>query len=204
MAEEKFGGFKLGGSLGGINIVNSDCESLPQDVASALGIVTETLTGANYDFLWYVGNQIVNGTNHIFIAEQTLVTPGKEKKIVKFTLNIPNGSIGGKGAKVASIEDHEDLDEDLQNLFDSTIGKLVGVSYKPIMFVGSQVVKGTNYYFVCESKVIYPGAEPRAVIAIANSFQGVNSVAGIRGINSKRTAIKNGLAQIGCPLGEWP
>lgn len=200
---EVLGGFKLGGELGGVNIVNSDCTSLPQDIASGLDEALGNILGANYEPIWYVGNQLVNGMNHIFIARQIVANKDQDVFICKLVVNIPAGSVGGKGAKVVSITTEADLDRDLDLLFKNTAGKLVGVGYKPIMFVGTQVVSGTNYYFVCEARTLVPNAEPRAVMVVINVINGVGSVAGIRGLSSNKTAIASGQVSNGCPLGRW-
>lgn len=49
---------------------------------------------------------------------------------------------------------------------------IVGAGYKPLVFVGTQVVKGTNYHFIAEQTLMT--AEPiRHVVKIAvNEFRG--------------------------------
>lgn len=41
---------------------------------------------------------------------------------------------------------------------------MVGVNYKPVAYLGSQVVAGTNHAVLCQATVVYPGAEPKYVI----------------------------------------
>ena len=50
--------------------------------------------------------------------------------------------------------------EDMQAIFDKGLDGLVGVSYTPVAYLGSQVVAGTNYCFLAQATVVYPGAEP--------------------------------------------
>ena len=52
------------------------------------------------------------------------------------------------------------------------------------MYIGKQITRGENHYIVCETKVIYPGAQPRAVILVINIFGGKSSVVGILPISA--------------------
>lgn len=56
---------------------------------------------------------------------------------------------------------------------------LFGVSYKPFS-VAMQVVNGTNYRFLCNSKVIYPGATNQ--LAQIDIYHPVNGEAHITSI----------------------
>ena len=71
------------------------------------------------------------------------------------------------------------------------------------MYIGSQVVTGTNDYFVCEARTLVPGADPRAVLVAVNTISGISSVASIRGLTSNKTAISSGQVSNGCPVGRW-
>lgn len=70
----------------------TDLTKAPQHVASAMSVIENSgLTGASYKPLIYCGAQPVRGTNHWFIAEQTLVTATPEKHLVKLAVNEFNG-----------------------------------------------------------------------------------------------------------------
>ena len=184
---KKFGGIELGETFGGYEIVNIPTDKLPQDVASAVGAVNSTpLLGATYNPLWYVGKQTVNGVNYLFIAEDIRSTKNKDKSIVGLVINVPpsEGSIKGEGAKIVKVIETEKLAEDVEIAFAEVTKSLVGVSYKPVMYIGKQIVRGENHFIVCESKVIYPNAQPQAVILGINIFEGKSSVACILPINS--------------------
>ena len=171
------GGITLSGKLGGYEIVNQSISSLPQDLANATNNVFTKTLGATYDPIWYIGSQQVNGKNHLLICKQTRTTKGSEQKIVGVVINIPAGSIGGGGAKIVEIIEDSDLiegtniDKNLNEKFDKVLSGLTGVSYKPVLYIGEQIVKGINYYIVAEAKAIYPNAEPYAVIICLNEFQ---------------------------------
>ena len=178
----KFGEIELGKSFGGYEIINKPADQIPQDVASAIGIVNSTpLLGATYIPLWLWGKQVVNGVNYFFIAEDIRTTKDKDKSIVGLIINIPpgEGSIKGEGAKIVRVIENEKLSEEIDVAFNEVVKGLCGVAYKPIAYIGKQIVKGENHYILCEAKTIYPGAQPRAVILCINIFNGKSSVVSI-------------------------
>lgn len=76
--------------FGKIQLENFDACKLPQKAASAWTAV-EGLIGATYKPLLYLGEQIVNGTNYYFIAEQTLMTNPLIRRVIKFAIYEHNG-----------------------------------------------------------------------------------------------------------------
>ena len=65
-------------------------EQMPQRAASAWHSI-KGIVGTNFKPLLYCGKQIVKGTNHCFIAEETLQSIGQEKRIVAIVINEFNG-----------------------------------------------------------------------------------------------------------------
>lgn len=165
----KFGDVKLGGKLGGYTIVNQPADKLPQDLATA---IPDLCPG--YIPLWYMGTQLVNGMNHAVVCSRN-----NASEIVLVIINIPPNSVGGKGASVVSITDSADLFGTLGQIFTEALNGLVGVTYKPIAFLGEQVVKGVNYFILAEAKIVYPDAKPYPAIVEINVFQNKASLVGI-------------------------
>lgn len=180
---KKFGGIELGEVLGGFEIVSLPVNKLPQEVSSAVAVANSNpLLGATYNPIWYVGYQTVNGVNYLFIAEDIRTTKDKDKSIVGVIINVPAGeqAIQGAGAKVVRILDGEKLLPEVQTAFATVEKDLKGVSYKPILYMGKQPVRGENHYIVCESRVIYPSVlMPKAVIMAVNIFEGKATLAGL-------------------------
>ncbi len=58
------------------------------------------------------------------------------------------------------VADETAVTEDLQAVFNKAMEKLMGVSYEPIAYLGSQIVAGMNHCFLCKATVIYPDAVP--------------------------------------------
>ena len=50
------------------------------------------------------------------------------------------------------------MTEELKNLFAQGTQTLTGIGYIPIAYLGSQVVAGTNYAFLCQAVTAYPGS----------------------------------------------
>ncbi len=179
------GGIEFSGLLGGLTIIDKPVTSLPQDLASALPNLNASLLGATYVPIRYLATQVVNGTNHYVLSKDIRATKDKDTSIVVLVINMPPGSIGGKNAQIVRIiEEETNVPEDIKLIFEKATKQLIGVGYKMLLFVGTQVVKGINYHFVCESRVLYPGAEPKAVHLIVNEFQGQVSVVSITPITS--------------------
>lgn len=61
--------------------------SMPEQVATGFGQVTETLVGATYVPVLYVGKQVVCGINHMIICKQTLAAQDAPEHLVKMVLN---------------------------------------------------------------------------------------------------------------------
>ena len=186
---KKFGGIELGGTLGGYEILGIPASKLPQDAASAIGVANSDILGATFSPIFYVGKQLVNGVNHLFIAEEIRVTKATSKYIVGLVVNVPPGANAdkGEGAKIVKIIQGENLAEEVQAAFDTVEKGLVGVGYEPIMYIGKQLVKGENHYIVCEAKTIYPGAEPYAAVMCINIFEGKASLVGVAPLNAGDT-----------------
>lgn len=98
---------------------------------------------------WQIGKQIVNGVNYLFIAEDIRSTKNKDKSIVGLVINVPPGeqSVQGVGAKIDRIIESEELAPEIQAAFATAEKTLVGVSYKPVMYIGKQIVRAKIIIF---------------------------------------------------------
>lgn len=52
----------------------------------------------------------------------------------------------------------------------------VGANYEPLLFVGTQVVKGINYWFIAEQKTVTRTPERHVVKIAVNEFKNVYKV----------------------------
>lgn len=53
---------------------------------------------------------------------------------------------------------------------------LTGASYKPLLYVGEQVVKGINYHFIAEQTLVTREPEKHIVTIAINEFNGEYSI----------------------------
>ena len=77
------------------------------------------------------------------------------------------GLAAGHGTMLGGWTLTEDgaLTDEALGAFDKAMEGLVGVSYTPLALLGTQLVSGTNYCFLCEATVVYPGAQPYYALA---------------------------------------
>ena len=60
--------------------------------------------------------------------------------------------------------DSMEVTDEIKDLVAKATEKLLGATYTPVAFLGSQLVSGTNYSILCEVTAVAPGAEPSYVI----------------------------------------
>lgn len=151
--------------------------TVTEDLQELFDRAMEKMAGVDYTPLELLEKQIVAGTNYKFLCESRVVAPGAgvRKAVVVIyedlegnarVLDIEVQEDSGDGAAVGGWEAAEDgtVTPELQELFDKAAEKLLGVDYTPIKLLETQLVAGTNYRFLCESRVVAPNAETKQVI----------------------------------------
>lgn len=159
--------------------VNVNASAMPERIATAVSGLND-MVGAEYKPIAYLGSQLVNGTNHAVLAEQTLITGKDQKNVVlvifrqvgdEVTLsNIERVLTGGMDGQMGAVEIKAttDIPAEAKAAFEATLSGFVGMDVKPFAFLGTQVVKGINYFFACETKVVAPEGETNVAIVTAN------------------------------------
>jgi hypothetical protein len=166
----KFGGWEIKVS-----------EGMPQKVASAMGKLDELL-GAKYIPVLYLGSQVVNGTNHAVLAEQTVITGEDSKNAVIVVVNEKPNSMdaavvdihrivesGGKlgGTK---IEMSTEIPAEAQEAFDKAREGFVGSNIKPIAYIGSKITKGIEYKLLVIVEPVVPNPVSSVAVLTVNSM----------------------------------
>ena len=59
---------------------------------------------------------------------------------------------------------------------------LTGAGYKPLLYLGSQVGKGTNYFFIAEQNLITNPPVRKVVLMVINGLNGVYELASVEEI----------------------
>ena len=67
---------------------------------------------------------------------------------------------GGPAVGSWAAAENTEITPDELAVFDKAIEGLMGVKYEPVLLLGTQVVAGTNYAFLCKGTVVYPDALP--------------------------------------------
>ena len=107
-----------------------------------------------------------------------------------------------------TITQSPDISESAQGAFDKAMEALVGVDYTPLALLGTQVVSGTNYCFLCEASVVSPGAQPYyAIVSVYEDLQGgakvLNIVALDIGTINETGTVEDAQPEGGQLMGGW-
>ena len=196
---------------------------MPQKVASAFAKLSETLIGAEYTPIAYLGSQTVNGINHAVLAEQLIVTGKDTKNIVVIIfnekpndmeatlVNIERVVESGNALGGINVNLQTEIPEDANKAFKTVFDGYVGMNIKPFAYLGSQVTKGVDYIFVAETAPVVQNPEKGVAIVVVNAM--TKNVAFVDILTSKHetmslgysfTWLKNENTSLGKPLGEWP
>jgi hypothetical protein len=197
-------------------------DAMPQKVATAVGELADQLIGAEYKPIAYLGSQVVNGTNHAVLAEQTVITGKDTKNVVILIFNEkPNemkatlvniervieqgGELGGIAVDVKT-----DIPAEAKEAFDKAFEGFVGSKVKPFALLGTQVVKGVDYMFAAEVTSVTAEPITKVCLVTVNGMTGdlafadmLDSRSDILSLGYAFTWLKKGTS-FGAPLGEWP
>ena len=160
--------------------VNVTVGKMPQKVATACVEINETIIGASYEPIAYLGSQVVNGENHAVLAKQTVLTGKDTENIVLLIFNIkPNedkatlvaidrvlesgGEFGG-----IKINATTDIPSEAQEALDNVLEGFVGCDINAFAFLGTQVTKGTDYIFAAEVTPVVKDPVNTVAIVAAN------------------------------------
>jgi len=193
---------------------------MPQKLASAFDGVMGALVGAQYTPIAYVGSQLVNGTNHAILCEQVLTTGKDTTNIVMVIINERDGVFAlagidrlveqGGALGGIKIDVKTEIPAEILKEFESAREGYLGAKVTPKVYLGSQVVKGTNRIFFAEIENIVPNAKPEAAVVVANAM--THRFAFVDVLGDKSSVGSLGYAftwltrqnALGAPLGEWP
>ena len=150
--------------------VEINTHSLPQKVASAMSALKTQLIGTEYKMIAYLGSQLVNGTNHAVLAEQTVLTGKDLKNIVILIFNekpddkeatlisidriLEEGSPLG-GTKI-NVKLAEDIPEEIMSIWTDARQHHIGSKLVPIALLGTKITNGINYIFIVTVDSLLP------------------------------------------------
>lgn len=123
------------------------------------------------------------------------LTACKVNKDINVNVNVNGEEVVSTHIGTGSWEIAEStaMTADLQKIFDEAIGKIDGYSSKPVALLGTQVVSGTNYAFLCESTIISESAMRSMMITYINvDLQGSASFVSDERVILPGTDVENG------------
>ena len=174
----------------------------PQKIATAISELNE-MVGAEYEFIAYLGSQVVNGTNHAVLCKQTLVVGKDVQNIVLVIFHETKEGVtvqsiervvesGGELGGIQIDVKVGDIPEDAKSALQDALTGFVGAKVTPVALLGSQMTKGQNYIFLAEVAPIVLNPESSVVLVIANAM--TKEVTFIDFLESKQDVAKLGYA----------
>lgn len=109
-------------------------------------------------------------------ADGTTKAPAAETTEAPDTEEAPAVGMTG-GWTVSEDAPTAELPEDAKAAFDAAMAELVGVEYTPIAYLGTQVVAGTNYGYLCRGTVM--SAEPVTNLYVVKVYQDLDGNASV-------------------------
>ena len=157
----------------------ADSPVITEELAEIFNKAAGDLLGAEHVPVAFLAHQLVSGTNYMFLSRSKMVTEDPAEYYTIITIyedldgnaeilditetgvetNI-NGMMGGW-----QQADSPEVTDEILEAFNAASEKLLGVDYEPVAVLSSQVVSGTNYCILCESKVVAPDTEKGYSIA---------------------------------------
>ncbi len=162
---------------GGWELYDNEANELPEDVQSAFDKAVEQFEGSDLKPLAYIASQVVAGTNYMILCEVETVMeePVQSYQMVVIYADLQgnaeitqvndfdlNAYVDGGSADVSAeqlsggwtvAEDRASavIPQDAKDIFDKAAAELDGNELEPMVLLGTQVVAGTNYAFLCHS-----------------------------------------------------
>lgn len=166
-------------------------QPLPGEAQAAFEKALEGFTGNKLEPLALLGTQVVAGVNYSILCRSTLVTAvpvvslqvvtvyadlaggASVRNIAPFDLdaytdekNAPAAEMKAGGWQVNAELVRGTFPEEVGAAFDKALEHLVGVSYEPVLHIGSQVVAGMNYAVLCKAAAVVPDPVPYLTVAV--------------------------------------
>lgn len=155
---------------------------ITDEIRAVVEKALDELVGASYIPVAYIGTQLVSGRNYAILCRTAPVVPDAvETYAIVYIYEDLDGN-----AKLTDVRDFgvetninelaggwrqaEDptVTEDLAAIFAAATEELLGVDYTPAALLGTQVVNGTNYCFLCEAAVVAPDAAAEYKLVYVN------------------------------------
>lgn len=170
--------------------VNTGSTSISKNAAakSAFKKATAELLGVSYQPIAVLGTQAVAGTKYAILCKATPVIPDAAPDITimyiyenvdgtvdidGFHTIISGGDKGGFKANTGKFTIKNKKNKAVYSAYKKAMKELVGVDYKPVLYLGSQNKYGSNYMILCRSQAVYPNAPYEwSLVTVSKSAKG--------------------------------
>lgn len=179
---------------GGWGIAENEACVLPEKVQTAFDKAAERFTGNALKPVAYVASQVVAGTNYMILCEAETVTA---EPVTSYQIAIVYADLSGNG-ELTNVTDFEiaaytdgnstevgaeqltggwsvpedaagaAIPEEAKTVFLKATEGFTGSSMEPLALLGTQVVAGTNYAFLCKTTLTTP--EPVTGIQVVTVY----------------------------------
>ena len=159
---------------GGWSVSKASYSFLSKSQITIFNKATKKLTGVSYQPVALLAKQAVAGTNYVFLCQGKTVTANPTKawyiltasKSLKNKISLrsvkkinissiktsknPRKATPGGGLQIVNIKNKSAaLSKSVRKVFKKGIEKYTGYELRPIALLGTQIVSGKNYRFLC-------------------------------------------------------
>lgn len=170
--------------------INTGSTSISKNAAAkaAFKKATAELLGVSYQPIAVLGTQVVAGTKYAILCKATPVIPDAAPDITimyiyenvdgtvdidGFQTIISGGDKGGFKANTGKFTIKNKKNKAVYSAYKKAMKELVGVDYKPVLYLGSQNKSGSNYMILCRSQAVYPNAPYEwSLVTVSKSAKG--------------------------------
>ncbi len=158
----------------------ADSPVITDDFRKVFEKAAAELDGVDYTPVAYLASQVVAGTNHCVLCKATPVVPDAvttysivyiyedlqgNAGITEILASDAQAQNAGSGAAGGWTEtESPEMTEEAKTALEKACETLTGAAYTPVALLAAQVVAGTNYRIVCESRPAVPSPESGYVI----------------------------------------
>lgn len=165
--------------------IDVNVNGMPQKIATAFEKLKETLVGADYEFIAYLGSQLVNGINHAVLAKQIVTTGRDSVNIVALIFNEKPGEMetplvaiervldsgAALGGTTVSVDKILDLEGEPMKIWHEAFAGRIGISMRPIAYLGNQVTNGIDHIYAATAEPMDLEGQKQAVIVRINPLE---------------------------------
>ena len=158
----------------------ADSPVITEDFKKIFDKALSNLDGVDFTPVAYLASQVVGGINHCVLCKATPVTPNAKTTyaIVYISEDLEGNAriteIVSSNADAQSTDvditggwaetETPEMTDEAKTALEKACEALTGAEYKPVALLATQVVAGTNYRIICESRPAVPIPECGYVI----------------------------------------